>query len=303
MDSLDRARYAPTLVHIDPDGWWAKVNGTRTTVNREDFSVPGLAPFDGVVVMIHGTPGEDGRLQAYFDLIGMPYSTGGARSTALTFHKGWTTGLLRSKGLPVASSKEVAKGTRVADLDPEEWLAGIGLPCFVKPNEAGSSIGVHRVETVEEFLPAVEAALAAEDSSVLVEGYLKGREFTVAVIPGEDGGLQPMPVTEIISHNAFFDYDAKYNGQSDEITPADIPNDDAVRMQHLAVEVYRALDCRGLARVDMILMDGIPRVIEVNAVPGFTSASIVPQQAAAIGLSKTELLTRVIEATIGSDLA
>ena len=303
MDSLDRARYAPTLVHIDRDGWWAEVDGARRPVDRSDFSVAGLKPFDAVFIMVHGTPGEDGRLQAYFDLIGLPYSTGGARSMALTFHKGWTTGMLRSKGLPVATSKEIAKGTDTADLDAEELLAGIGLPCFVKPNEAGSSIGVHRVDAAEGLIPAIAAALKAEDSSVLIEGFLEGREFTVGVIPGGAGEPVALPVTEIISHNAFFDYAAKYEGQSEEVTPADIPEDDALRMRDLAVEVFQALDCRGMARVDMILMAGIPRVIEVNTVPGFSAASIIPQQAAAVGISKTELLTRVIGATVERDLA
>lgn len=299
MEHLDRSRYAPTLVHIDPDGWWAEVAGERRAVNRADFTVPGLPPFQGVFIIVHGTPGEDGRLQGYFELLGLPHTTGDARSMALTFHKGWTTALLRGKGHPVAPSKEVARGTDVDALDVEELLVGIGLPCFVKPNEAGSSFGVHRVDREEEVQPAIAAALAAERSSVLVEGYLRGREFTVGVLPNGAGGVHALPITEIVSHNAFFDYQAKYEGASDEITPADLPQEVTDQMHALAVAVYRDLDCRGMARVDMILVEGIPRIIEINTVPGFSAASIVPQQAAAMGLSKQALLTRVIEATIG----
>ena len=299
MEHLDHERYEPTLIHIDPEGWWAEVEGERCPVSREKFTVPGLPPFDGVFIIVHGTPGEDGRLQGYFELLGIPHTTGNARNMALTFHKGWTTGLLRSKGHPVAPSKEIPQGADVAALDLELLLVGIGLPCFVKPNEAGSSVGVHRVDRLEELRPAIEAALAAESSSVLVEGFLKGREFTVGVLPDGAGGIMALPITEIISHNVFFDYAAKYEGASDELTPADLPVETTEQMQELAVAVYRDLDCRGMARVDMILMEGIPRIIEINTVPGFSGASIVPQQGAAAGLSKQDILTRVVEATVG----
>ncbi len=299
MEHLDRERYEPTLIHIDADGWWAEVAGERRAVSREKFTVPGLPPFDGVFIIVHGTPGEDGRLQGYFELLGIPHTTGNARNMALTFHKGWTTGLLRAKGHPVAPSKEIPKGADVEGLDLELLLVGIDLPCFVKPNEAGSSVGVHRVDRVEELRAAIRAALAAESSSVLVEGFLDGREFTVGVLPDGAGGVMALPITEIISHNAFFDYAAKYEGASDEITPADLPAETTEQLQELAVAVYRDLDCAGMARVDMILMDGIPRIIEINTVPGFSAASIVPQQGAAIGLSKQDILTRVVEATVG----
>ena len=299
MEHLDRSRYAPTLVHIDRDGWWAEVDGERRAIDRAAFTVPGLPPFDGAFIIVHGTPGEDGRLQAYFELIGMPFTTGDARNMALTFHKGWTTGLLRAKGHPVAPSKEVPKGADVEAIDLESLLVGIGLPCFVKPNEAGSSVGVHRVDTLDQLRPAIAAALRAEDSSVLVEGFLNGREFTIGVLPDGRGGVEALPITEIISHNAFFDYQAKYEGASDEVTPAHLPDETREQMQDLAVAVYRDLDCAGMARIDMILVDGIPRIIEINTVPGFSAASIVPQQGAAIGLSKGDLLTRVVEATVG----
>lgn len=298
MEHLDRSRYQPTLIHIDQQEWWAEVSEERRLVNRGDFTVPGLPPFDGVLIMVHGTPGEDGRLQGYFELLGMPHTTGDARNMALTFHKGWTTALLRAKGHPVAPSTQVAQGTDLSSLDLEALLVGIGLPCFVKPNEGGSSVGVHRVDTLDQLLPAIQAALEVEHSSVLVEGFMSGREFTVGVIPDGKGGLEALPVTEIISHNLFFDYAAKYEGASDEITPADLPMAIAEHMQQLSLAVYRDLDCRGMARVDMIVMDDIPRIIEINTVPGFSKASIVPQQGAAIGISKQEILTRVIEATL-----
>lgn len=298
MRYLDRSLYEPTLVHIDRAGWWAEVNEQRIPINRSNFTVDGLEPFDGAFIMVHGTPGEDGRLQAYFELIGIPHTTGDARCMSLTFHKGWTTSLLRGKGYPVAPSKQIAIGADIASLDAEELLVGINLPCFVKPNEAGSSVGVHRVETLEELKPAIERALAAEHSSVLIEGLLVGREFTVGVLPDGSGGIHALPITEIISHNAFFDYAAKYEGQSDEVTPANVSPEETDSMQQLAESVYLELDCAGMARVDMILMDGIPRVIEINTVPGFSAASIVPQQGEAMGIDKTTLLTRVVESTI-----
>lgn len=298
MQFLDRSLYQPTLVHINRDGWWAEDGAQKLPINRANFTAEGLAPFDGVFIMVHGTPGEDGRLQAYFELLGIPHSTGDARCMALTFHKGWTTSLLRGKGHPVAPSKHIPIGTDVEALDLEELLVGINLPCFVKPNEAGSSVGVHRVETMEGLKPAIRQALAAEHTSVLIEGLLVGREFTVGVLPDGAGGVHALPVTEIISHNAFFDYAAKYEGQSDEVTPANLSKDETETLQRLAEAVYNDLDCAGMARVDMILMEGIPRVIEINTVPGFSAASIVPQQGEAMGISKTELLTRVVEATI-----
>ena len=297
MDHIDPTRYRATLVHIDRDGWWAEVDGRRMEVDRADFSVPeaGLR-FDGVFVMVHGSPGEDGRLQAYFELIGMPHTTGDARSMALTFHKGWTNDLLRARGVPVA--RAVALGPESV-WTAEELVAELGLPCFVKPTESGSSIGVSRVDRAEDLARAVAEAMAAERPGVVVEAMLVGREFTVGVIPGADGRPCALPITEIRTDRPFFDFQAKYLGASEEITPADLPPARAAALHALALRTYALTECRGMARVDLIdsETDG-PHVIEVNTVPGFSPASILPQQAAAAGLTTTELLTRVLAATV-----
>jgi D-alanine-D-alanine ligase len=302
MAHIDRSRFQPYLVRIERGGWWAEgPEGEVLPIDRRDFTATtpdGPLFFDGVFIMVHGSPGEDGKLQGYFELLGIPFSTGGSRSMALTFHKGWTTAMLRNAGIPVARSVELFPHEPV---DPAALTAQLGLPCFVKPNEAGSSIGVHRVDTPEALAPAIAAAFAAEPGTVLVEALLPGREFTVGVLPPAHPAAAPtpLPVTEIISFNAFFDYAAKYEGASREVTPAEIPEAWAAKMQALAGQIYRLLHCRGVIRVDMMVApDGLPHVIEVNTVPGFSAASIIPQQAAAAGISTTDLITRILEATL-----
>lgn len=300
MANIDRDRWSPTLVHIDSDGWWAELPGfdARFPIDRVDFSVAlpdgGRLLFEKVLIMVHGTPGENGRLQAYFEMIGMPHTNGSPRSMALTFHKGWTTTLLRSQHIAVARSVILFPGDPLPDPSAHD-----GFPCFVKPNEAGSSFGVSRVDTAEDLQAAIDHAFAecTEEGNILIEAFLPGREFSVGVIPSAADWQRPevLPVTEIIAEGTFFDYAAKYQGASQEITPADIPADVAAAMQATAVDVYRVTECRGLARVDMKWTPGTPpAVIEVNTIPGFTEHSLVPQQAAHIGLSRTELINRIL---------
>jgi D-alanine-D-alanine ligase len=299
---MDRTRFAPYVVHIDRDGWWAEdpADGGRLHVNRTTLGYETKngerRQADLAFIMVHGTPGEDGLLQAHLDLCGIPHTTATTRVMATTFHKGWTTALLRNAGIPVANSVECLPfetwDRERCDLVARE----LGLPCFVKPNESGSSIGVTRVTEAGELWAAVEAARATGTSTVLVEAALVGREFTCGVIPDGAGGLQALPVTEIVSHNAFFDYAAKYDGESHEITPAEVENDATLALQETALEVYRTLHLQGMARVDMMMDDGAaPHVIEVNTVPGFSAQSILPQQAAAIGIDKTALISRIVD--------
>lgn len=293
MDNIDRSKWAPVLVNIDREGWWADINGEPVALDRNDFSAGGLR-FDGALIMVHGTPGEDGRLQAYLDEVGIPHTNGSPRNMALTFHKGWTTALLRTHGIAVADSVMLLPG-ETPDVASIEAAVG-GYPCFVKPNEAGSSFGVSRVAAANELLPAIEAA-RAEGGSVLVEQFLPGREFSIGVIPDSTGLPMALPVTEIVAHGAFFDYQAKYEGASDEITPAAIPAAAASAMQDLAVRTYRATECRGLARVDVKWDESSnrpPAVIEINTIPGFTAQSLIPQQAAHLGIGKTELIERIL---------
>lgn len=302
---MDRSRYAPTLVHIGQEGWFAETDsGDRFPMDKGDFSFTDADGqrhrFDAVFEMVHGTPGEDGRLSAYFDLLGMPYTASPPRTLAVGHHKAWTTALLARFGHPVAPSKVLHPD--VLELEAPHY-AGLtlmlgedfGFPCFVKANESGSSIGVCRVESRDGFREAFEQAFAASET-VMVEAFLDGREFTCGVIPSEPGGNpRALPVTEIITDNAFFDYAAKYEGKSREVTPADLDAAMTKRIQELSVQVYRDLDCRGMARVDFINHNGAPHIVEVNTVPGFSEMSIIPQQAREVGMPPTELISLLID--------
>jgi D-alanine-D-alanine ligase len=302
MAHMDRERFQPYLVNIDREGWWTQEtdDSPRLAIDRQTLGFE-AANGDKVVadlafVMVHGTPGEDGLLQAHLDLCGIPHTTASARVMATTFHKGWTTALLRDAGLPVARSVECLPPETWDDSRVNEVVAELGLPCFVKPNESGSSIGISRVTEAGELWPAIEEARTTGTSTVLVEALLAGREFTCGVIPDGNGGLQALPVTEIVSHNAFFDYAAKYDGQSHEITPAELDEDNTAMLQRTAVKVYQTLHLEGMARVDMMMVEGeAAHTIEINTVPGFSAQSIIPQQAAAVGIDKTSLISRIID--------
>jgi len=296
---MDRTRFAPTLVHIDRAGWFAEVEGARFPIDKGSFTWTDADGqrhgFDAVFEMVHGTPGEDGRLSAYFELMGLPYTASQPRTLAIGHHKAWTTALLARLGHPVAKA-----GIYRADIlerlqaEQERLAAEFGLPCFVKACESGSSIGVTRVDEPAQFRAAFETAFEASDS-VMVESFLDGREFTCGVIPSRPGGPPRfLPVTEIISDNAFFDYEAKYAGKSREVTPADINDALTSDIQERAVAVYRDLDCSGMARVDFILHEEIPHVVEVNTVPGFSEMSIIPQQAKVVGIPPTELISLIL---------
>ena len=300
---MDRSLFAPVLVHIDVEGWWCErpSDGRRVAVDPSSFSFdksdgetwsPELA-----FVIVHGTPGEDGILQRSLECASIPHTTASSAVMALTFHKGQTTRALREAGIPVAASAEVAPGETWGAARQEDVLAELGLPVFVKPNEAGSSLGISKVNDHAAFWPAVEAARAEDEGSVLVEANLNGREFSCGVIPDGAGGLQVLPVTEIVTENEFFDYAAKYEGQSHEITPASLNERDTAKLQSTALRVYETLRLRGMARVDMMMVPGeLAHVIEINGVPGFSEASIVPRQVAAVCLDKRALVTRLLQA-------
>jgi len=302
MAHIDRKRFEPYLVNIDREGWWTpgEDKSTRLSVDRETlgFAKPTgeVVAADLAFVMVHGTPGEDGLIQAHLDLCGIPHTTASTRVMAATFHKGWTTALLRDSGIPVARSVECLSSETWNQQRIHEVVTDLGLPCFVKPNESGSSIGITRVASAEDLWPAIEGARKTGSSTVLIEALLAGREFTCGVIPDGTNGTQALPVTEIVSHNAFFDFAAKYDGQSHEITPADINELDTRKLQETATRVYQQLDLQGMARVDMMMAEGDePHVIEVNTVPGFSAQSIIPQQASAVGIDKTTLISRIID--------
>ena len=293
MEHIDLTLYSPVKIVIQKNRWFAEWKGAEWEVNRNDFSVMldgEIHQFDGAFIIVHGTPGENGLLQGYFEMLGIPYTTGDVLNMSITFNKKATTTFLKSLGFSVAESVVLYKN--------EEWnadsiLQRVGLPCFVKPNNGGSSIGTSKVKELGQLVPAIEKAFK-EDGQVIIESFLNGTEVTCGVIQWE-GKVRALPMTEIVSENEFFDFEAKYKGKSHEITPARIDKALFEEIQNLSEKIYIQLKCRGMIRVDFIIHDGVPHVVEVNTVPGFSAASIIPQQAACVGIDKTALITAVIQ--------
>ncbi len=293
MEHIDLTLYSPMKIVIQKNRWFAEWKGAEWEVNRNDFSVMldgEIHQFDGAFIIVHGTPGENGLLQGYFEMLGIPYTTGDVLNMSITFNKKATTTFLKSLGFSVAESVVLYKN--------EEWnvdsiLQRVGLPCFVKPNNGGSSIGTSKVKELGQLMPAIEKAFK-EDGQVIIESFLNGTEVTCGVIQWE-GKVRALPMTEIVSENEFFDFEAKYKGKSHEITPARIDQALFEEIQNLSEKIYIQLKCRGMIRVDFIIHDGLPHVVEVNTVPGFSAASIIPQQAACVGIDKTALITAVIQ--------
>lgn len=297
--NLDRNKFEVYQIDINPTGWWyTPENGTSEKVNRDDFSITdggSKINFDVVLLCIHGTPGEDGKLQGYFDMLGLPYTSCDAATSALTFNKRYTVAVAAFGGISVANSIHLFKHTPVS---PENILAKLQLPVFVKPNNGGSSIGMSKVTTADALAPALEKAFK-EDTQVLVEEFISGREFTIGVFKTKEA-LQVLPITEIETSNEFFDFEAKYQGKSVETTPANINATMQSQLEAAAKRVYEVLNCRGVVRVDFIYNEqkGLPYMLEVNTVPGQSAASVIPQQVKAMGLSLQDFYTSIIEESI-----
>lgn len=299
FDAFDRTKYNVFMVDVHGRHWTCEgAGGRRVEVDKTDFSIPtadGKILFDYAFIMIHGTPGEDGKLQGYFDMMGIPYSTSGFVSSVETFDKTLCKRIVSEiDGLHLAREVLLRRGEQA---DAEAITAALGLPVFVKPNASGSSCGVTKVKARQELEPAVRKAFG-EGDAVLVEEFIRGREFGCGVWITADA-VRSLPVTEIKPHKEFFDYEAKYTaGMSDEITPAELPAQTAERIQRLAAAAAKACGCRGIVRVDFILTDdGRIYMVEINSVPGMSSGSIVPKQLAAAGLKLTEVIDAVIEDT------
>lgn len=293
MNNIDRDQYDPILIVIDRNGWTAHINDQEFLVDKNDFSVAtesGKRIFDAAFIAVHGTPGEDGLLQGYFEMIGLPYNTGKVLNMALTFDKFSTVSMLRSGGFKVAESK-LLKSPR--EVNEKKLIDQIGLPCFVKPTNAGSSLGISRVNDVAQLLPSIEKAFA-ESSHVMVEALVTGTEVTCGVLK-IDGKATALQITEIVSYNEFFDYDAKYSEASrEEITPARIPKDAFEHCLRTSEQIFDFMDCDGFARIDFILSEKGLYCIEINTVPGMSEVSILPQQCEVYGISKTEMITRIL---------
>ena len=294
---FDKERYNVYIVDVKGVDWKVELPGGVTTrIDRNDFSFveDGKAKlFDYAYITIHGTPGENGLLQGYFDLIRLPYSTSGVLVEAMTFDKFVLNQYLRRYGVSVADSLLIRKGYEqlVSDDEVEER---IGMPCFVKPASDGSSFGVSKVKNKDQLAPAIRKAML-ESPDVMVEQYLEGTEITQGVYKTKQKSVL-LPITEVVTSNEFFDYDAKYNGQVQEITPARISEDLASRVSQITSHIYDILHCNGIIRIDYIISpEGKISMLEVNTTPGMTATSFIPQQVRAAGLSMSEVLTDIVE--------
>ncbi len=295
---IDSERYKKYTIIIVGKRWVAKLpDGRELPMDKNDFSfmLDGeKITFDFAYITIHGTPGENGLLQGYFRLLGIPFSCCDVLAAALTFDKFPCNQYLKSFGVNVAKSIWLHRGDAI---DEQKIVGEIGLPCFVKPCDGGSSFGVTKVKTQEQLRPAIDKAFA-EGSEVMVEALMTGTEITCGMYRTKQREVV-FPITEVVTSNEFFDYDAKYNGQVQEITPARIPNDWAERVQNETRKIYSALHAHGIIRVDYIIAaDGTPQLLEVNTTPGMTATSFIPQQVRAAGLDIKDVLTEIIEDTL-----
>ncbi len=294
---LDKDLYQPYKIHITKEAWfYVDDKNQKITIDKNDFSLyleGSKIIFDAAFNIVHGTPGEDGLLQAYFELIGIPQTACDFYQAALTFNKRDCISALKPYNIPTAKNYFLNKGDTI---NSNEILDTVGLPCFVKANKSGSSYGVSKVKTEEELLPAIDIAYK-EDDEIIIESFLSGMEVSVGVITykGKDTVL---PITEIVSENEFFDYEAKYLGKSQEITPARLTEEQEKKVSDLALRIYKILKMRGFSRSEYIFHNGEPHFVEMNTNPGFSEASILPQQSIAAGISLKELLTNTIEEAI-----
>jgi D-alanine-D-alanine ligase len=296
FNALDKEKYEVYQIDIHPTGWWYEnAVGEEVAVDKADFSIvegSEKIKFDVALMCIHGTPGEDGKLQGYFDMIGLPYTSCDTATSALTFNKRYTVAVAGFGGVGVAKSLHLFKENT---LDAAEILANVKLPVFVKPNNGGSSFGISKVNQASELPAALEKAFK-EDTQILVEEFISGREFTIGVFKSK-GKITVLPITEIKTDNEFFDYEAKYQGKSKEITPAEIPSKMFDALTAAAQKVYAILNCRGVVRIDFIYDEAAEKayMLEVKTVPGQSEASVIPQQVKAMGWNLTEFYGWIIE--------
>jgi len=299
---LDQSKYDIYKITITTDSWFhVGGNGIKYVIDRDHFTLPmdeQVIHFDLAFIMVHGSPGEDGRLQGYFDMVGLPYTTCDALTSALTMNKAYTKAVLA--GIP---ELYLAKSVQLFDAERAEAVDKIhrklSLPYFVKPNAGGSSIGMTKVNAEHELADAIEKAFNAENTGkqVIVEEFVKGREFSVGVYHRADG-IFVLPATEVITEREFFDFEAKYvPGLTQEITPADLTSEQRARVERLVKAIYIRLNCKGMVRIDFFLEEGTDRFyfIEINTVPGQTAQSFIPQQVRAAGMTETAFYGELIE--------
>lgn len=298
-ENLDHEKYNVYKIVIDREGWyWLADDGSHRAVNRDNFTIEGVERFDLAFIIIHGNPGENGVLQGYLDMLGIPYTTCGFYTSALTFNKGYCNPVVRSMGVvSVAKSKMLYNDQPI---DTEALLRELSLPLFVKPAAGGSSVATTKVKRAEDLAAAIEEAFT-EDRAVLVEEYIRGREFDCGVLRTKEKKYV-FPITEIIptGGHEFFDYAAKYDGFSNEVTPAEVEKEISEHIQEVSSRLYDLLDCRGIVRFDYIYDTEKNELffLEVNTIPGQSAESIVPKQARAMGISTKELYEMVIQSCL-----
>ncbi|MEA3461342.1 MAG: D-alanine--D-alanine ligase [Bacteroidota bacterium] len=296
---LEAAGHSCYLVEVKKDKWTVHVGKKKVPLDKNNFSYQNKGEthtFDFVWNTIHGTPGEDGKLQGYFDIMGIPYSCSNHLSSALTFNKYTCKSFLKQHDVLTPEASLVRKN-REPDL--EAVVSQVGFPCFVKPNSGGSSFGIAKVVRSEELEPALAEALR-EDDEAIVERYIKGTEVTCGLMKGKDG-FTLFPITEIISENEFFDYEAKYTvGKAKEITPARITEDITKKCQDMAMHIYKLTNCTGIIRVDFIIKGNQVYFLELNSIPGMSEESIIPKQVSSMGLTMESIMQQVIEEALGS---
>jgi D-alanine-D-alanine ligase len=280
---LDKNDYDVYKIDINPKGWYYEYDGKKFEIDKNDFSLDidnQKIKFDAVFIGMHGSPGEDGKLQGYFDMIGIPYTSCNAASSALTFNKRYTVAVAAMAGIHVAKSLHLFKHTKY-ELDA--ILSSLQIPLFIKPNNGGSSIGMSKVNEASQLQGALDKAFK-EDDQVLVEEMITGREFTVGVFK-TGGEIKVLPITEIITQKEFFDFEAKYQGKSSEITPAVIDDQWKIKIETAANKIYQVFNCNGVVRIDFIFdaNNQVPYMLEINTVPGQSEASVIPQQVRALG--------------------
>lgn len=295
LENMDKNRYEPYIVEIEGKSWQVhESDGVTAPVDRNDFSFTFNGTkkvFDYAYITIHGTPGENGVFEGYLRLMRIPFSTCDVLASALTFNKFVLNKTMKSCKVNVANSRRLRRGDAI---DPDKIISKVGLPCFIKPTDGGSSFGTTKVKTREQIIPAVEEAFK-ENSEIMIESFMQGIEVTNGYYKTRKREVK-LPVTEVVPKSEFFDYDAKYNGKVEEITPARIPDDLRDRIQDLTAKIYDLIGCHGIIRNDYIITDGDKiNLLEVNTTPGMTATSFIPQQIRAAGMNLTDVFTEIIE--------
>ena len=292
LSFIDRERYNPYQVVISQEGWYVLHNEHKLPINKDNFSfqLDGKEiKFEFVYNTIHGTPGEDGKVQGYFDLLGIPYSGCDVITSSITFNKNLCKRVIASYGITTPQSVML---NRQMNYEIDQLARELDFPCFVKPNNGGSSFGASKVDLAGQLETAINLAFE-HDTEVLIEEYIQGTEMTCGVFT-QDGKAQALPITEVVSKNAFFDFKAKYEGDSEEITPARISEAQTEECQKLSERIYTLLNCRGLARIDYLMKEGVFYFIEANTTPGFSLESIIPQQIRAAGIEISHIVNQQI---------